>query len=74
MLVSMCFGILCKESRAFITCLYKKFRSFVHTVTHFNPHPNMRGPRGPRKTLKAAQTLVIGIPEIEQAKTDPGCA
>ncbi len=47
-----------------------------------NPHTNMWGPRGPRKTLKAAQTLVIGIselmfwvfPEIEQAQTDSGCA
>ena len=28
-----------------------------------NPHTNMRGPRGPRKTLKAAQTVIIGISE-----------
>ncbi len=39
---------------------------------HFNPHTNMRGPHGPRKTLIAAQTIII--PEIEQAQTDPSCA
>ena len=30
-----------------------------------DPNTNMRGPRGPRKTLKAAQTVII-----EQAQTD----
>ena len=29
----------------------------------FNPHTNMRGPCGPRKRLKAAQTIIIGISE-----------
>ncbi len=44
-----------------------------HQVSHYtaplkylsqiqlNRHTNMRGPRGPRKTLKAAQTVIIGI-------------
>ena len=31
---------------------------------HLNPHTNMRGPHGPRKTLKAAQALVIGISKL----------
>ncbi len=38
----------------------------ISTPTHpspVNPHMNMRGPRGPRKTLKAAQTVIIGISE-----------
>ena len=30
---------------------------------YINPHTNMRGPRGPRKILKAAQTIIIGISE-----------
>ena len=35
----------------------------------------MQGPRKPRKKLKAAQTVIIGISElIEQAKTDSSCA
>ena len=28
-----------------------------------NPHTNMQGPRGPRKILKAAQTVIIGNSE-----------
>ena len=30
---------------------------------YFNPHTNMWDPRGPRKTLIASQTLIIGISE-----------
>ncbi len=37
----------------------------------------MRGPRGPRKTLKAAQTVIIGIPEpmlqVIVCNTEPLC-
>ena len=32
-------------------------------VKVLNPHTNMQGPRGPRKTLIAAQTVIIGISE-----------
>ncbi len=31
----------------------------------------MRGPRGPSKTLKAAQAVIIGISEPKEAKADP---
>ena len=31
--------------------------------TYVNPHTKMRGPHGPRKTLKPAQAIIIGILE-----------
>ena len=33
---------------------YRPFALMTHTII-LNPHMNMRGPRGPRKSLKAAQ-------------------
>ena len=42
-------------------CVFQEDNSAVAAA--FNPNTNMRGPRGPRKTLIAAQTVTIGISE-----------
>ncbi len=41
---------------------HKKFLK-SHVRIRSNPHTNMRELRGPRKTLMAAQTIIIGISE-----------
>ena len=45
---------------------YKKAEIFFCelSVTHYSPslcHTNIWGPRGPRKSVKASQTIIIGI-------------
>ena len=40
-----------------------KFKCDTNVIIYINPHTNMRGPHRPRKTLKAAQTLIIGFSE-----------
>ena len=46
----------------FVSLMVKADRLTV--INNINPHTNMRGPRGPRKILKAAQTIIIAISEL----------